>query len=306
MATTPGIQPLNERQRAGNDAARAIQEFRSALMIYERLIAKDPTNAELQNWIAVCHLQIAGGLLDQKQLPEALAEARAALAAAERMGAQDPKNIIMVQNPLATAHFLVGAILQEQGDHGQAMKELIASLEIFRRLVDQDPSNAMFQFQVANTGSAVADLLLAQKKYAEACRAFGNARAVLEPLVVKFPDNLFYKEELPKIYGGSSWACLLAQRPDEAIGAASKRLELDPTKHSAKMNLAHAYLLTNQFEKAKAIYLENKDVKLPDGRGFVQVVLKDFKDLREAGVTHPDIKRIERLLSGEASAKRRN
>jgi len=25
------------------------------------------------------------------------------------------------------------------------------------------------------------------------------------------------------------------------------------------MNLAHGYLLTNQFEKAKTIYLENKD-----------------------------------------------
>lgn len=289
-----------------NDATRGISELRSALTLFEGLVAKDPSNAELQNYIALCHVRIANGLFAQKQFPEALAEARAAVAAAERMGAQDPKNAFMVQNPLAFAHHLIGMILKEQGDHGQAMKELMASLEIFRRLADQDPSNAMFQFQVANGGSLLARALLDQKKYDEACRAFGNPRDVLEPLVVKFPDNLFYKNSLANIYGGSSWACLLAQRPDEAIGAASKGLELDPTRVGAKMNLAHGYLLTNQFEKAKAIYLENKDVKLPDGRGFAQVVLKDFKDLREAGVSHPDLNAIERLLTGKPSAKRRN
>lgn len=287
------------------DATRAIPEFRSALGLFERLIAKDPTNAELQNSIVLCHLGIATGLNTQKKFPEALAEARAVLATAERMGAQDPKNIIMVQNPLAFAHLLIGGILKEQGEHGQATKEMMASLEIFRRIADQDPSNAMSQFLVATGGSVLADLLLAQKKYTEACRAFGNARDVLEPLVVKFPEKM-YKDSLVEIYAGSTWPCLLARRPNEAIGAASKVLELDPTKHSVNINRAHAYLLTNQFEKAKAIYLENKDVKLPDGRGFVQVVLKDFKDLREAGVMHPDMKKIERLLTGEASAKRRN
>ena len=32
-------------------------------------------------------------------------------------------------------------------------------------------------------------------------------------------------------------------------------------------NLAHGYLFDNQFDKAKTIYLENKDAKLHDGSG---------------------------------------
>ena len=35
-----------------------------------------------------------------------------------------------------------------------------------------------------------------------------------------------------------------------------------------KGNLAHAYLFDNQFETAKAIYLENKDAKLDEERSF--------------------------------------
>jgi hypothetical protein len=48
--------------------------------------------------------------------------------------------------------------------------------------------------------------------------------------------------------------------------------------------------LDNQFDKAKAIYLENKDAQLGDDeRTFSQVVLDDFKELEEAGITHPDM-----------------
>ena len=63
-----------------------------------------------------------------------------------------------------------------------------------------------------------------------------------------------------------------------------------------KGNLAHGYLFDNQFEKAKAIYLENKDAKLQDGVAFSQAVLNDFKDFQEAGITHRDTEKIKALL----------
>jgi len=67
-----------------------------------------------------------------------------------------------------------------------------------------------------------------------------------------------------------------------------------------KTNLAHAYLFNNQFGKARAIYLENKDAKVRDGRTFTQVVLDDFKEFQEAGITHPDMEKIKALLTGKA------
>jgi hypothetical protein len=57
----------------------------------------------------------------------------------------------------------------------------------------------------------------------------------------------------------------------------------------------HAYLFDNQFETAKAIYLENKDAKLDEERSFSDAVLDDFKELEEAGITHPDMEKIKAL-----------
>lgn len=178
-------------------------------------------------------------------------------------------------------------------------------LPFFPELADliENRPPASLERKLEDEPKRIDTILFAQKKYDEALQAWGDARDVFEHLVAKVPDNPSYQSSLVEIYNNTAWAFLLAQRPKEAIGAASKGVELDPANSSLKINLAHGYLLAGQFEKAKAIYLENKEVKLPDGRGFADVVLKDFKDLREAGVAHRDIKRIERLLSGEASGK---
>ena len=71
-----------------------------------------------------------------------------------------------------------------------------------------------------------------------------------------------------------------------------------------KGNLAHGYLFDNQFEKAKAIYLENKDAKLQDGRDFSQAALDDFKEFQDAGITHPDMEKIKALLTSQDSNPR--
>ena len=82
-----------------------------------------------------------------------------------------------------------------------------------------------------------------------------------------------------------------------------KALELSPDDAVLiKGNLAHGYLCDNQFDEAKAIYLENKDAKLNDERSFSQAVLDDFKELQDAGITHPDMEKIKALMSTETEA----
>jgi len=92
---------------------------------------------------------------------------------------------------------------------------------------------------------------------------------------------------------------LFNRKPREAIAASLKALKLSPEKAVViKSKLADSYLFDSQFDKAKSIYLENKDAKLRDSeRTFSQVVLDDFKELQEAGVTHPDMAKIKALLT---------
>ena len=95
-----------------------------------------------------------------------------------------------------------------------------------------------------------------------------------------------------------AWNQLLNRKPREAIAASLKALKLSPANAAMiKTNLAHAYLFENQFEKAKAIYLENRDAKLRnDQRTFSEAVLDDFTELEKAGITHPDMEKIKALL----------
>jgi len=102
-----------------------------------------------------------------------------------------------------------------------------------------------------------------------------------------------------------TWYYLFDRNPRGAIAASLKALQLSPDNAAMiKVALAHSYLFDNQFDKAKAIYLENKNAKLRDDeRTFSQAVLDDFKELQEAGVTHPDMKKIKALLTTETEAR---
>ena len=99
-------------------------------------------------------------------------------------------------------------------------------------------------------------------------------------------------------YSSLGWYQLFNRKPHESIAASLKALELSPD-HAVmiKGNLAHGYLFDNQFEKAKALYLENKDAKLYNGGVFSQAVLDDFKELQDEGITHPDMEKIKALLT---------
>ena len=95
-----------------------------------------------------------------------------------------------------------------------------------------------------------------------------------------------------------AWNQLLNRKPREAIAASLKALKLSPANAAMiRTNLAHGYLFDNQFDKAKAIYLENRDAMLRnDQRTFNEVVLDDFSELEKAGITHPDMEKIKALL----------
>jgi Flp pilus assembly protein TadD len=106
-------------------------------------------------------------------------------------------------------------------------------------------------------------------------------------------------------YSDLGWYQLFNRKPRESIAASLKALELSPDDAVLiKGNLAHGYLFDNQFDKAKAIYLENKDAKLGDDeRTFSQAVLDDFKELQDAGITHPDMDKIKALLTTKTEAR---
>lgn len=105
-----------------------------------------------------------------------------------------------------------------------------------------------------------------------------------------------------RLYGNLSWNNLLDRKYLEAEKAALRSLEIYPEKEWVKTNLALAYVLTGRYNKARPIYLALAAKPFDRDEGeeklFKYFFLDDLKKLNNAGVDHPDFKRVKQLLEG--------
>jgi uncharacterized protein YecT (DUF1311 family) len=155
---------------------------------------------------------------------------------------------------------------------------------------DKLKSNPKYNPMEAETWIDRADAHAKAKQYDAAVKD-------LQKAIELDPNNGEYYMEV-------GWYQVFNGKPRESIAASQKALELAPDDAVViNTNLAHAYLFDNQLEKAKAVYLENKDAKVDDKRTFSQAVLDDFKELQEAGITHPDMQKIKTLLTTETERR---
>ena len=111
-------------------------------------------------------------------------------------------------------------------------------------------------------------------------------------------DNPTDPKTLAGAYVNLAWCALFNQQPNRAIEASEQDLAINSDESTEAMlhtNLAHGYLFTDQYEQALAIYQRYQDIAVGDGRSFKQAILNDFKEFRQKGLTHADMKKIEAL-----------
>ena len=168
------------------------------------------------------------------------------------------------------------------------------------RLVWENPNVLAYQNNLATSYNNLGTWRLDNGDTAGAHKLSQQAVEIGEDLSRKHPDIPEYKKALAGTLGNLALTELFAHHPKEAIAAATRALELDPSQTWIKTNLAHGLLFDGQYAKALAIYTENKDVKLPNqgNQTFAAIVLDDFRQFRAKGITHPDMDKIEKRLRG--------
>jgi tetratricopeptide (TPR) repeat protein len=102
-------------------------------------------------------------------------------------------------------------------------------------------------------------------------------------------------------YVSLSWYALFNRDFESAIAYADKGIQIDPDNLLIYMNLAHGLLFTNQFDRARQTYLKYTGFKLSTGSYWDEALLKDFKDLTDAGIVHPQMETIKVNLYGNLS-----
>jgi TPR repeat protein len=93
-----------------------------------------------------------------------------------------------------------------------------------------------------------------------------------------------------------SWALTLNKRPADALSRAEEAQKVFPSATEVEIKRADALLLLGHFDKAKKIYLADKDKRWGFGKTIADVIHDDFTQMRKFGIDSSDMKRIEELL----------
>jgi len=123
-----------------------------------------------------------------------------------------------------------------------------------------------------------------------------EALSYLEQELKNTPKDSALQVAYGNEFGNFAFDLLFARQFAEAEAAAQRGLQWNPGAEWIHSNLATALLFQGKFEKAKEIYLKYDGQKLNGWQPWKQVFLHDFRLLERAGITHPDVDAIRKLL----------
>lgn len=111
------------------------------------------------------------------------------------------------------------------------------------------------------------------------------------------PDSLV-RIQMARYYNSLGWYSILTQQLGNAEYYLNQSIKYNPGSKYPCSNLPLLFLLTNHYQKAKALYLKYKDQPFDkDIPTFKDEFLEDFEELKEAGIVNNDIEKIIRLLN---------
>ena len=277
------------------NGAEAAREHHAALTILKLVAASDPGDDSRQRELSTTHDWLGDALQRAGDLDGALQEIRARLAIDTALAKKHPADADR-QRDVANAHRRIGSVLHAQTKESEATDEFRTAIEMTRHRVEEGSANADQKRDLAAVLLEFSDVRM------EAGDAVGAVSATEE--VVQIRRQLYAedpranaKAALADALGENSFYLLFNRRAQEAAACAEEALALTPSATWLETNRAHAYLFLGQFEKAKAIYLANKDKLLNDGRTFAAAVTDDFAMFRKNGLEIPAMREIEVLLS---------
>lgn len=249
----------------------------------------------LANRAAVFHAR--GNLLSNRdQFDEALTDYRKAAGFEKAAIELAPKVPVYLSN-LSIIYEDIGRVHELRGELSQALKNFDQERQALEDAMSIGSDDLQTNMGLAedlaqsynNLGRAYGRL----GEYRRAIHYHEKARDIGETLAQANPNDAL-TSLLAATHGQLAYIELFNHNADAAIANAKKGLELDPSQTWISTNLAHAYLFDGQYQEAKRIYMENKNVS--EQLAFADAVLADFKEFRRKGLSHPDMARIERIL----------
>ncbi len=232
------------------DTNGAIESYRRALALREKLMANDPASAERRKWAAVSHQRLGNMLQAIKDTAGALENYRQALAIDESVLNEDPTNTF-VQRDVGVDYQLLSLALMDAGDLNQAREFQAKNIAVWEQMAKADPKNAVAQSDLSLGYSRMVAVLAKSGDAPGALAHYQKSMAIVQDLLAKDPRNVTYLMYLRGNYLRMTDLLLTTGDVNGALEDAHKELEIDdeilalnPGSADAPRNqaLAHAQL----------------------------------------------------------------
>lgn len=119
-----------------------------------------------------------------------------------------------------------------------------------------------------------------------------------------------YNEAIPKLntiinegkasaldYSSIGYCYILTKQYAKALKSLQEGEKLDDTELLVKLNLAHVYLVSNNYSDAKAIYKKYQDQNVTDSLSWKEKTKADFAIFEKAGLPSKDFEKVLKLYN---------
>ena len=153
-------QQSGDQHRVSGDLSLALEDYRAAASIMERLVAARPDNATWRRDLSLSQDKIDDVLLAQGNFNQALENFHAALTTRQLLAGTDPENREWQRN-LSVSHNKVGDAFNAQGNLKAALESYLVGYGIAHDLAGTAPDNVQWQIDLAACQHRIGGILLA-------------------------------------------------------------------------------------------------------------------------------------------------
>ena len=174
---------------------QALEIYRGASAIADRLAKVDPANAGWQRDLSVSREKIGDVLIELGNLPDALESFKVALAIRDRLAKADPGNA-QWQRDLSVSYDRIGDALRAHGNLTDALKSYRDSLGIRDHLTKTDPANAGWQRDLSVSHDSIGDVFVEQRNLTDALESYRDSLAIRDRLTRINSANAGWQRDL--------------------------------------------------------------------------------------------------------------
>jgi serine/threonine-protein kinase len=180
-------------------SADAIEAYKQAISIRERIVARFPDAAESQRKLATTYHNLGNLQADIGQGTAAAESHERARQILEELVAAHPE-VVEYRFDLARSFNSLGSLQRKFGQPAAAARSYEKARQIQEKLVASHPEVAQYELELARTCNNLGLLQRELSQFAAATTSLDNARMIQEKLVASNPEPSAYQFELARTY----------------------------------------------------------------------------------------------------------